>query len=52
MSALVTPAEPNAMPRTEESSIIIFRILFYTHHGTRDADCCAAARRPASATTP
>jgi hypothetical protein len=32
MSTLVTPAEPNAMPRTEESSIIIFCTLFYTDH--------------------
>ena len=30
MSTLVLPAEPNAMPRTEESSIIIFCTLFYT----------------------
>jgi hypothetical protein len=30
MSSLVAPAEPNAMPRTEESSIIIFCTLFYT----------------------
>lgn len=30
MSTLVTPAEPNAMPRSEESSIIIFCTLFYT----------------------
>ena len=30
MSTLVSPAEPNAMPRTEESSIIIFCTLFYT----------------------
>jgi hypothetical protein len=29
MSTLVTPAEPNAMPRTDESSIIIFCTLFY-----------------------
>ena len=29
MSTLVTPAEPNAMPKTEESSIIIFCTLFY-----------------------
>ena len=29
LSTLVTPAEPNAMPRTEESSIIIFCTLFY-----------------------
>jgi len=28
MSTLVSPAEPNAMPRTEESSIIIFCTLF------------------------
>ena len=32
VSTLVTPAEPNAMPRTEESSIIIFCTLFYTDH--------------------
>ena len=31
MSTLVTPAEPNAMPRTEESSIVIFCTLFYTN---------------------
>ena len=30
MSTLVAPAEPNAMPRTVESSIIIFCTLFYT----------------------
>jgi hypothetical protein len=30
MSTLVSPAEPNAMPRTDESSIIIFCTLFYT----------------------
>jgi hypothetical protein len=30
MSTLVTPAEPNAMPRSEESSIVIFCTLFYT----------------------
>ena len=29
MSTLVFPAEPNAMPRTDESSIIIFCTLFY-----------------------
>ena len=29
MSTLVSPAEPNAMPRTVESSIIIFCTLFY-----------------------
>lgn len=36
MSTLVTPAEPNAMPRTDESSIIIFCTLFYTDHGKSD----------------
>ena len=30
LNSLVMPAEPNAMPRTEESSIIIFCTLFYT----------------------
>ena len=40
MSTLVSPAEPNAMPRTEESSIIIFCTLFYTDHGTSDAALC------------
>jgi hypothetical protein len=40
MSTLVTPAEPNAMPRTEESSIIIFCTLFYTDHGTGEAALC------------
>jgi hypothetical protein len=30
MSTLVSPAEPNAMPRSEESFIIIFCTLFYT----------------------
>jgi hypothetical protein len=30
MSTLVSPAEPNAMPRSEESAIIIFCTLFYT----------------------
>jgi len=30
MSILVAPAEPNAMPRSEESSIMIFCALFYT----------------------
>ncbi|MGA3267869.1 MAG: hypothetical protein ABSE16_13720 [Verrucomicrobiota bacterium] len=32
MSTLVTPAEPNAMPKTEESAIIIFCTLFYDGH--------------------
>lgn len=31
MSTLVAPAEPNAMPRTEEASIVIFCTLFYTN---------------------
>lgn len=30
MSTLVSPAEPNAMPRTEESCIVIFCTVFYT----------------------
>lgn len=30
MSTLVAPPEPNAMPRSEESSIVIFCTLFYT----------------------
>jgi hypothetical protein len=30
MSTLVSPAEPNAMPASEESAIIIFCTLFYT----------------------
>lgn len=29
MSTLVAPAEPNTLPRSEESSIIIFCALFY-----------------------
>jgi hypothetical protein len=29
VSTLVTPADPNAMPSTDESSIIIFCTLFY-----------------------
>jgi hypothetical protein len=29
MSTLVSPPEPNAMPRSEESSIVIFCTLFY-----------------------
>ena len=29
MSTLVAPAEPNAMPSSEESSIILFCTLFY-----------------------
>ena len=34
MSTLVSPAEPNAMPQTVESSIIIFCTLFYNDHQT------------------
>ena len=30
MSTLVSPAEPNAMPPSEESSIVIFCTIFYT----------------------
>ena len=30
MNTIVTPAEPNAMPKSEESSVIIFCTLFYT----------------------
>lgn len=30
MSTLVSPAEPNAMPSTQESFIVIFCTLFYT----------------------
>ena len=29
MSTLVTPAEPNAMPRTDEAYVIVFCALFY-----------------------
>jgi len=30
MNTIVAPAEPNAMPSSEESAIIIFCTLFYT----------------------
>ena len=30
MNTIVVPAEPNAMPQSEESSVIIFCTLFYT----------------------
>lgn len=30
MNTLVAPAEPNAMPSSEESSIVIFCTMFYT----------------------
>jgi hypothetical protein len=29
LNTIVTPAEPNAMPMSEESSIVIFCTLFY-----------------------
>jgi hypothetical protein len=29
MNTIVAPAEPNAMPSSEESSVIIFCTLFY-----------------------
>ena len=31
MSTLLSPAEPNAMPRTDDASIVIFCTLFYTN---------------------
>jgi hypothetical protein len=40
MSTLVTPAEPNAMPKTEESSIIIFCTLFYRLENKCDTTPC------------
>jgi hypothetical protein len=30
LNTIVTPAEPNAMPRSDESSIVIFCTVFYT----------------------
>jgi hypothetical protein len=30
MSSLVMPAEPNAMHRTNEASVVVFCALFYT----------------------
>jgi hypothetical protein len=30
MNTVVAPAEPNAMPSTDESTIIIFCTVFYT----------------------
>ncbi len=30
MNTIVAPAEPNAMPASEESSVIIFCTVFYT----------------------
>jgi hypothetical protein len=29
MNSIVTPAEPNAMPRTEEAAVVTFCALFY-----------------------
>jgi hypothetical protein len=40
MNPLVTPAEPNAMPRTDESSIFIFCTLFYTDPRTSHTALC------------
>jgi hypothetical protein len=34
MNTIVTPAEPNAMPSSSESSIIIFCTLFYNNMGS------------------
>ena len=44
MSTLVTPAEPNAMPRSEESSIMIFCALFYTETVDTQLSTAANAR--------
>ena len=30
MNTIIAPAEPNAMPSSEESSVIIFCTMFYT----------------------
>ena len=30
LNTIVTPAEPNALPRSEESSMVIFCTMFYT----------------------
>ena len=30
MNTIVAPAEPNAMPRSEEASVIIISTIFYT----------------------
>jgi hypothetical protein len=37
MSSLVFPAEPDAMPRTDEPSLIIFCTLFYESGNPCDA---------------
>jgi hypothetical protein len=34
MNTIVAPAEPNAMPSSEESTIIIFCTLFYTDYSS------------------
>ena len=36
VSTLVSPAEPNAMPRSEESSIVKFCTLFYTEEMAKE----------------
>ena len=33
MNTIVSPAEPNAMPSTQDASIIIFCTLFYNDQG-------------------
>jgi hypothetical protein len=35
MNTVFAPAEPNAMPGSDESTIIIFSTLFYTAHETK-----------------
>lgn len=35
MNTIVAPAEPNAMPSSEESTIIIFCTVFYTEAPSR-----------------
>jgi hypothetical protein len=37
VSTLVSPAEPNAMPKSEEASTVIFCTLFYTDWRTQSA---------------
>jgi len=50
MSTLVAPAEPNAMPRSEESSIMIFCALFYTDQADTEPNTAtnAGTREPAA----
>ncbi len=40
MNTIVTPAEPNAMPGLEESSIVIFCTVFL--HGIENVTKCIA----------